>query len=201
MANSRQEEKTAQTTEAAAESTRRAGEQAAEQASRLGRAAADAGEHVAQVGADVFRHNTEAVQNAWRSTMELATMATQRSADQFVRAFGLSGNESQEATQQAARNVEAMAQSSGALAEGMSGITREWFDFVRDRMDKNLERLDELWHCRTPQDVVAVQSELLRENVEGVLQTSRRVADASVKLADNASRKMTETVDRTRRAA
>jgi hypothetical protein len=201
MANPRQEEKTAQTTETAAESTRRAGEQAAEQASRLGRAAADAGEHVAQVGADVFRHNTEAVQNAWRSTMELATMATQRSADQFVRAFGLSGNESQEATQQAARNVEAMAQSSGALAEGMSGITREWFDFVRDRMDKNLERLDELWHCRTPQDVVAVQSELLRENVEGVLQTSRRVADASVKLADNASRKMTETVDRTRRAA
>ena len=198
MAHPRQDEKTTQT---AADSTRRAGEQAARQASRFGAAARDAGEHVAEVGGDVFRNSAEAAHDAWRSSMDMARTMTQRSADQFARVFGFSGDETQQATEQASRNVEAMVRSTGAFAQGMSGITREWFEFVRDRTESNLDRVGDLWRCRSPQDLFAVQSELIRENVEGALQTGRRIADVSLKLADDASRKMTETVDRTRRAA
>jgi hypothetical protein len=202
MASSRQDEKTTEkTTQTVAENVRRTGEQATEQARRFGSATMNAGEQAAEAGADVFRHNAEVVQDAWRSGMELATTVTRRSADQFARVFGLSGDEGQEATQQAARNVEAMFRSTGAFAQGMNGIAREWLNFIRERTESNLNRVGELWRCRTPQDLVAVHSELIRDNVEGVLETGRRVAGVSLKLADDASRKMTETTDRIKRAA
>ena len=67
-------------------------------------------------------------------------------------------------------------------------------------MDSNIDRLNELWRCRTPQDWLTVQSELMRENVESVLNGGRRMADLSTKLADDATRTVAES-DRMRRAA
>jgi hypothetical protein len=187
------------------EAARRAGEQTAEQAERFGRAAADTaghtGEQIARVGADAVQRNAEVMQDAWRSSLDIATNMTQRSADQFARAFGFSGDEGQQAMQQSAHNVEAILQSTGAVAQGMTGISREWFDFLRRRMETNMNRMDELWRCRTPQDLLAVHSDLMRDNVEGMLETSRRVADMSQKVADTATKKMTETIDKARRAA
>jgi hypothetical protein len=50
--------------------------------------------------------------------------------------------------------------------------------------------MNELWRCRTPQDIAAVQSDLLRETVGSVLQSSRKVADMSLKVADEATKHM-----------
>jgi hypothetical protein len=147
MAHPRQEDKATQN---AAESARRTGEQTAENANRFGRAAAETGEHVARVGADVFQNNAEAVQNCWRSSIDIATKMTQRSADQFALAFGFSGDDAQQTMQRTALNVEAIFQSTGALAQGIGGISREWFDFVRERMENNFNSINELWRCRTP---------------------------------------------------
>ena len=201
MANPRQDEKIAHAYQNAQETTRRATERAAEQASRVGRAAADAGEGMARAGADLFQQNAETVQNAWQCSIDIMTKMTERSNDQFARTFGLSGNEGQQAVQQSARNVEALFQSTNVLAKGIGGISREWFEFIRNQMEHNLSRMDDLMRCRTPQDFAAVQSDLVRDNVEGVLQSSRRVAEISLQLADNAAKKMTENGDATRRAA
>jgi hypothetical protein len=48
--------------------------------------------------------------------------------------------------------------------------------------------MNELWRCRTAQDVAAVQSDLVRETMGSVLETCRRVADMSLKLADDAAK-------------
>jgi hypothetical protein len=51
-----------------------------------------------------------------------------------------------------------------------------------------MDRINELWRCRNAQEVAAVQSDLLRETVGTVLESSRRVADISLKLADDAAK-------------
>ena len=53
-----------------------------------------------------------------------------------------------------------------------------------------MERMNELWRCRTPQDIAAVQSDLVRETAGSVLESSRKVADMSLKVADDATKHM-----------
>jgi hypothetical protein len=35
---------------------------------------------------------------------------------------------------------------------------------VRDQLQKNMDRMNELWTCRTPNDFAAVQNDMVREN-------------------------------------
>jgi phasin family protein len=70
----------------------------------------------------------------------------------------------------------------------MSGI--EYFQFVRHQLEKNMERMNELWRCRTPQDLAAVQTDFVRETMESALETGRRMADMSLRLAEDAANQM-----------
>jgi hypothetical protein len=40
-------------------------------------------------------------------------------------------------------------------------------EFARSRLERNLAHFDELARCRTPQDLAAVKSEAVRDNLEG----------------------------------
>jgi hypothetical protein len=63
-----------------------------------------------------------------------------------------------------------------------------------------MNRMNELWRCRTPQEVAAVQTEFLRESMENVLQSGRRMADMSLRAVDDAGRQITQATEQ-RRAA
>src|SRR5207302_5230568 len=170
--------------------------------SRIGQSAAETGEEVARAEANLAQQNAEALQNTMRFGLEMVGRAT----DQFGRTFGWSGNETQRAeTQQAAeravRNAETILQSTAALSKGMSEISRECFELVRHQIGNSIARMNELWRCRTPQDFAAVQSDIVRENVESFLESSRRIADMSVKLAEDTTKHMAQNVERTQRAA
>jgi len=187
--------------EKTAEQTTRIGQAAAEQASRIGQSAAEAGQEVARTSAHLLQQNAETLQNAWRLGLDTATAVMGRSTDQLSRTLGLSGNEAQQATERSARNVESVLYTSTAATKLASGMSREYFEFVRQQIESSMDRMNELWRCRTPQDVAAVQSDLVRETVGSVLESSRRVADMSLKLADDATKHMTENMERIRRAA
>ena len=51
-----------------------------------------------------------------------------------------------------------------------------------------MEKMNVLMRSRTPQELLAAQSDLLRDNLEGILQSSRRVAEASVGITDEMTR-------------
>jgi phasin family protein len=209
MANPRQEEKSTQGMEDAA---RRTGERTAEQAGRLGQAAAEettqvgqaaaaAGEEVARAGAVLLKQNAETFQNAWRLGLEMATSVMGRSTEQFGRTLGLSGDGVQQATERSARNAQTILYTGTAAAKAMGGASQECLQLVRQQIEKNMDRLNDLWSCRTPQDFAAVQSDMMRETVETVLESSRRIADMSVKMADDAGKQINKNLEETRRAA
>ena len=165
----------------------------AEETSRAARKAADAGAGVARAGADMAQNNAEAMEQVWQSSSEMAAHLTERSMDQLARAFGIGTNSGQHAAQQSARNVETVVQSGTILAGGFQNVSREWFDFVRNRMRENLSHMDSLVNSRTPHEFWAAHSNLVRDNLEEFVHSARRMAEISVRVAEEAAQKMTNT--------
>jgi uncharacterized protein YllA (UPF0747 family) len=193
MADTRHENKSNQRPE---ELTRQAGEQAAEQTRRIGMAAAKAGEEVSRVSADFLNQNAEMVQNSWRFGMEAVTEAMNRSTDHLGRTFGWTGDEAQQATERSVRNTQSVMESATAVSKGLNEISREYFQFARRQMEKNMDRMNELWRCRTPHEFAAVQSDLIRDTMTSVLESGRRVADLSLKVADDAGKRIANNIQR-----
>ncbi|BBO03324.1 MULTISPECIES: phasin family protein [Bradyrhizobium] len=188
MANPRPEERSTQNMEDAA---RRTGERAAEQTTRIGQAAAEAGEEVARANADMLKQNVETLQQTWRSSLEAATSVMGRSSEQFSRTLGLSEEDAQKATaatERSARNAQTLLYSGTAAAKVMGGMSQEY-------LQKHIDHLNRLWTCRTPQDFAAVQSDMVRETVETALESSRRIADLSLKMADDTGKQIKKTMD------
>lgn len=182
--------------EAAQDTIHRTSERTAEQTKRIGETAVQAGEEVARVGSNLLRQNVETVQNTWRFGLDMVTTMMNRSTEQLGRSLGLSGHEAQQAVEQSARNAETILYSTAAMSKGMSVMSREYFDLVRHQLEKSIDGMTELWGCRTPRDVAAVQTGLMRDTVGSALESSRRMADASLKLADDAAKHVTQNMQR-----
>jgi hypothetical protein len=131
---------------------------------------------------------------------KLAARMTERSADQFGRAIGFSGEGAQKAAQQSSHNLEAIVQSGTVLTELAQRLCEEWTEIARARMDRGFDRIDALFQCRTPQDFAVLQSELLRDNLETLLGYARKAGEHSARLADEARQRF-GTIAEGRRAA
>jgi len=177
------------------ELSRQTSEQAAEQTRRIGITAAKASEEVSRVSADLLNQNAEMLQNTWRFGMEAVAEAMNRSSDHLARTFGWTG-EAQQATERSVRNTQSVMESATAVSKGLNEISREYFQFARRQMEKNMDRMNELWRCRTPLEFAAVQSELIRDTMTGAIESGRRVADMSLKVADDAGRRITSNLQR-----
>jgi len=77
------------------------------------------------------------------------------------------------------------------LARGVQDVSREWFELSQKRLLKNLDGLSSLAQCRSVPDFMAVQTSLIRDNLEQTLDNSRRMAELTRQLADEAGRIVT----------
>ncbi|WP_246649561.1 phasin family protein [Bradyrhizobium canariense] len=107
----------------------------------------------------------------------------------------------QRATERSARNAETIMYSATAVAKGMNGVSREYFEFVRQQIERSMDRMNELWRCRTPHDLAAVQTDLVRDTIRSAMDSSRRMADMSLKVVDDAGDHIAQSVERMQRAA
>jgi hypothetical protein len=130
----------------------------------------------------------------------MASHFADRSSSQIARSMGLTDEKAHQATEQSSRNIDAIVHSSRAYADALQSISRELSSFCRERLDRNMEKMNALMCSRTPQELIAAQSDLLRDNLEGILQSSRRVAEASVGVTDETTRRLTEVTGKQRRA-
>jgi phasin family protein len=127
-----------------------------------------------------------------------------RSTEQFGRTLGVSGEGVQQATkatERSARNAQTLLYTGTAAARMVGGMSQEYFQMVRHQVEKNMDHMNELWSCRTPQDFAAVQSDMVRETLETALQSSRRIADMSLKMADDAGKQIKQSMEEIRRSA
>jgi hypothetical protein len=125
--------------------------------------------------------------------------------DQFTRAFGLSGQKNKALVGQASENLGALLETSAVLTRGMQDVSHEWLRLSQHGLQKNIEGLTQLARCRSMQDFMAVQSELLRNNWHYMIDVSRQIAERSIQVSDEATQTISsetrEVAERTRRAA
>jgi hypothetical protein len=198
MANPRQDNRPQHAIE---EQSKRTVELASEQTKRMEETSVKAGEQMAQASANFLQQSAEIVQTSWNFGADMTTGVFNSSSEQLRRAIGLSGHEIEAATNRSTRNVEAILYSATMVSKGMNDASREYLDFVRGQFAKNMDRMNELWRCRTPQELVAVQSDFMREAVKELFERQRRIADISIRLADQAGSHITKSIEEEKRAA
>ena len=174
---------------------------AADEAARTARTVTDEAARAARAGADVLRSSTEAARETVQSGLNTANQTFQRMTDQVAQVMGFNGPQSEEL----ARRSSAVMQASTVLARGFQEASNEALRFVQDRLTKNVDSLNRLAGCRSVQDVVAVQSELVRDTLWQVIDANKRVAELSLRIADEAALAVQAqadgNADRARRAA
>lgn len=186
--------------EQAARSSEKAANEFAEGASRVKDAAAKASDEAMRASVEMMQRNAETIQQTLQSSAKLAARMTERTADQFGRAIGFSGEGTQTAAQKSSQNLEAIVQSGTVLTEITQRLFEEWVEITRARMDRGFDRMDTLLRCRTPQDFAALQSEMMRDNIETFLGYARKMGEHSARLADEARQRF-GTIAEGRRAA
>jgi phasin family protein len=161
---------------------------AAEAARTVTNEAAKAGEQTARAGADIARRGAETARDSLQSGVNMATQGFQRINDQFTQALGFNGPQAEELARRSSQNLQAVSQASSVLMKGAQEVSHAWFGFAQERVQKNMDGLSRLAGVRSVQDFVAVQSDLVRDNLQQVIDTNKRVAEVSVRVADEAAR-------------
>jgi phasin family protein len=166
----------------------KAADEAARTARTVTNEAARVGEQTARAGADVFRRGTETARDTVQSGLNTATETFQRMSDQFTKVLGFNGPQSEELARRSSQNLQAVSQASTVLARGAQEVSQEVFGLVQDRLTKNVDAVSRIAGTRSVQDFIAVQSDLARDTLQQVIDTNKRIAELSVRIADEAAR-------------
>jgi len=177
-----------------------AGRHATEEAARTARAVTDeaarVGEQTARAGADLARRSTETARDTFQAGLNTATQSFQRMTDQFTQVLGFNGPQAEELVHRSSQNLQAVTQANTILARGFQEASHEWISSAQERMTKSIDGLNQLAGCRSVQDLVAVQSDLARDTLQQVIETNRRVAAVSLRIADEAAHTIRAQVDK-----
>jgi len=133
----------------------------------------------------IGRESAETTETLARTGAESA----RRAADEFARMFGV-GGQNEQVTRQAQKNVEVLSETGSVLMRGLQDVTTEWFDFMQARLQKNIEGMTKLAQCRSVPDLAAVQTDLLRENMQEMIDGTKHLAERSVRIANEAGQKI-----------
>lgn len=129
------------------------------------------------------------VQHAPESRQRTDLQLTERSGESFRNMFGFRGSE-QLATEQSAGYPGPVLQTGAIFASGMRSISQALIHSMQEGMHQNFTRLVALTYCRTPAQFMAVQRDLIRDNMAGLVQSTDRIADISMQMAQEGLRRM-----------
>jgi hypothetical protein len=147
---------------------------------------------VAQTGIDKLAgFRQQAIEDAWKSmrgSVEAASQEVQNASDRFARTLGYSGEEGERLARQSGQNVDAITKFGTVLTQAYQDTLRDWYGLAQRQLQRNLEGLSKLAHCRSVQEFAATQSGLVRESLQHVVEDSRSIAEGSLKAVNDASK-------------
>jgi phasin family protein len=81
------------------------------------------------------------------------------------------------------------------LASGMQTFWQEWIGCAQDVMQRNVDGMQNLMRSRSPGDFFAAQTELLRDEVQAMIDTGSRMSEVSARIASDAARAFGEQLE------
>ena len=82
-----------------------------------------------------------------------------------------------------AANGKAPAGAGSAVAQGLQDIAQAWVDYANQVMHRTTEATESLLKCRSFNDMLAVQAELMRGHLQAFLDQSTKLAEISNRMA------------------
>ena len=148
----------------------------------------DAVKQAAQAGDDVLRHAAESARDTVQTSMDAAAQSFKPGTDQVSPSWGLNGPHYDEMARRSTQNIQTVTEVGTILAKGAQDVSREWFNLARERATQNIDGLSRLANCRSVQDLVTAQSELMQTHFQLLIDGNKRIAELSLRVVDEAAR-------------
>ena len=148
---------------------------------------ADAGAESLRANGEILRQNMEVAEDLARTAVEVGMTSVEGFTRTMSRAMGVARPDG-EMADQFAQNLRAISEASPALSRVAQEASRAWLGVVKQTVRNNLEALGEMSRCRTAPDLVALQTRLLRDNLQLAVEAGQNVIDASTQAIAEAGR-------------
>jgi len=120
--------------------------------------------------------------------IETASKQAREASDRLARTLGFSGEDSERLARQSKQNMEAVARCGTVLGQALQDASRGWFELAQKQWQRNLDGLTKLARSTSVQEFTAVQSDLIREGMQQIVQDGRRITETSLRAVDEASK-------------
>jgi len=162
-----------------------------EEANKAARATIDntmkAAEPIGQTAVEAGGRGAEAAKDVIAKSAGVAAQSLAALTDQLNAVIGLVGPEAEKLARKSSQTIEAVSQANSALIKGAEDASKQWVTFARDRLIENIGALERVARCRSVPDLVAVQSDLIRDNLDQTLEGGRRIAEVYVRASEEAA--------------
>jgi len=137
---------------------------------------------------DLREQATENTKQVVQKSVETASQQAREAADRFTRTLGFSGQDSERLARQSKQNMEAITRCGTVLTQAFQDASRSWFGLAQKQFQRNLEGLNKLTHAKSVQEFTAIQSDLVRESLQHMVQDSKAITETSTRAVEEASK-------------
>ncbi len=138
--------------------------------------------------ADLQQQAAENTKQIVQDGVESASHHAREASERLTRTLGFSGEGSERLANQSKRNTEAVTRCGTVLGQAFQDASRGWFDLGQKQWQRNLDGLNKLARSQSVQEFTAVQSELMRDGLQHMIQDSRTIAETSLRAIDEAGK-------------
>jgi hypothetical protein len=170
--------------EAAKASSIHVADTGAEQGKRF----ADAAQEGVNKTVDLREKATEATKQVMQNGIDTATQQAREAADRFSKTLGFSGEDSERLARQSKQNIEAVTRCGTVLSQAFQDTSRNLFDLGQKQFQRNLQGLTKLTRAKSVQEFAAIQSDLMREGLQNMVQDSKAITETSARAVEEASK-------------
>ncbi len=163
-----------------------------EATSRDGIKNAEAAEQNLQKAAENLRGTMERSNETAGNVAGAACQASGRVVEQLGQVSAIPEKASKELAGRTQQNLGVMMKTGVKLVDGYQAIMREWADYTHNAMQCHIDGLNSIMRTRTPQDLIAAQSELLNAEVRVMLNSGVRISEATLRVARDAAQSNAE---------
>ena len=137
---------------------------------------------------DLREQATETTKRVMQKGVETASDHAREAADRFTRTLGFSGDNSEHLALRSKQNMEAVARCGTVLTQAFQDVSRSWFGLAQKQFQHNLDGMNKLVRAKSLQEFTAIQSELVREGLQNMVQDSKAITETSTRAVEEASK-------------
>ncbi|GJD59740.1 phasin family protein [Methylobacterium dankookense] len=156
----------------------------AEQGAQFADAAREGGNKIVDLNERAAENTKRIVQRG----VETASNQAREAADRFSRTLGYTGEGSDRLARQSKQNMEAVVRCGTVLTQAFQDTSRIWLELSQKQWQRNLDGLNKLARATSVQEFSAIQSELVREGLQSMVQDGKAITETSARAIEEASK-------------